>query len=166
MLHCGVWQPLLSLCPAWASVLPLALSAPEQGNCLKQAVSQAGVCLCQGSSGDLFLSTQGSGENRMRLYNLQLHGAFHPKGLLTSEATDRKGIIHPPLRGIHHWKAASFKQSSAAFPNCQGPRVGKRRDSCAGLDLCRGWVGRVHRLIWFLNPTRILELLWKRTKEY
>lgn len=83
----------------------------------------------------------------MRLYNLQLHGAFHPKGLLTSDSADCKGIIHPPLRGIHHWKAVSFKQNSTAFPNQQGPRVGKRRDSCAGLALSKGWVGRVRKLI-------------------
>lgn len=98
-----------------------------------QAALQAGICLCQGSSGNLFLSAQGGGGNQMRLYNLQLHGAFHPKGLLTSESTDCKGIVHPPLRGIQHWKAASFKRSSAAFPNRQGPRIGKK-----GL-LC--WIG-------------------------
>lgn len=113
----------------------------------KQAASQAGVRLCQGSSGDLFLSTQGGGGNRMRLYNLQLHGAFHPKGLLTSESTDCKGIIHPPLRGVHHWKAGSFQRSSTVFPNHPGPRVGK--DSCAGLAFSRGRVGRVHMLIRF-----------------
>lgn len=65
----------------------------------KQAASQAGICPCQNYPGDLFLSTQGGGGNRMRLYNLQLHGAFHPKGLLTSESADCKGIVHPPLEG-------------------------------------------------------------------
>lgn len=37
----------------------------------KQAASQAGFSPCQSYSGDLFLSTQGGGGNRMRLYNLQ-----------------------------------------------------------------------------------------------
>ena len=124
----------------------------------KQAALQAGARLCQGSSGDLFLFTQGGGGNRMRLYNLQLHGAFHCKGHPTSESTDCKGIIHPPLRGIHHWKAASFKWSSAALPNCPGPRVGKKGLLCwTGPEQGMGWQGvQAHPI---LNPARILELL-------
>lgn len=94
----------------------------------------------------------------MRLYNLQLHGAFHPKGLLTSESTNCKGIIHPPLRGIYHWKAASFKWSSAVFPNHWLSRVGKKRLLCLlGPEQGMGWQGAQADLI--LNPAKIVELL-------
>lgn len=143
MLHCVVIQPLLSLCIAWMWALPLALLTLGKA-AVSQTSSIMGICLCQGSLGDLFLSTQGGGGNRMRLYNLQLHGAFHPKG---NKSVSRLQRDHspttercPPLEGvILSMKFSSISQllgpkgRREGIPVVSWPWVGN------GLAGCTNW---------------------------
>lgn len=134
-------------------MLPLALPIPGQGSCLtdRQHPRQASV-LARAVLGIYSFPHRVVVEIGCAFTACNYMVPFIPKDFQQVSLQIAKGSF------THHWKAASFKWSSAALPSPWRPRVGKKGLLCwIGLEW--GQVGRVHKLIWFESHLDIRALM-------